>query len=84
MSLWVHQPVPIEVGPNNAPTAFTWRGVTYRVCVVGCWRLATRWWDAGWEADRTYYRVEAADHQVFELYCDATQGNCWMLDVIQD
>jgi hypothetical protein len=46
--------------------------------LVGCW------WDAGREVDRTYYRVETADRQLFELSCDATQGSGWVLDVIQD
>jgi uncharacterized protein DUF6504 len=84
MSRRVHQPVPVETAPDGKPHTFTWHGVTYYVRVIGHWRLATRWWDAGREVDRTYYRVETADHQLFELYCDAAQGHGWVLDVIQD
>jgi uncharacterized protein DUF6504 len=84
MSRRVQQPVPVEVRTDGTPQAFTWRGTAYRVRVVGCWRLATRWWDAGREVDRTYYRVETADHQLFELYCDAAHGHGWILDVVQD
>lgn len=36
------------------------------------------------EADRTYYRVEMRDHQIFELYRDAAQGDVWVLAVCVD
>jgi hypothetical protein len=35
MSRWVPQPVSAGVGPDHTPTAFTWRGQTYRVRVIG-------------------------------------------------
>ena len=34
-------------------------------------------------AERTYYRVVTADHQVFELYHEAVSG-AWVLDTCQD
>ena len=75
-----------------APTAFTWRGVTYQVRVIGRWRLSTRWWEretgAGKGAvDRVYFRVQTADQQVFELYCEMAGGaqhHGWALDVCLD
>jgi hypothetical protein len=42
-----------------------------------------RWWDAERHADRTYWRVVTRDHQVFELYQEASTS-AWVLDVIQD
>jgi hypothetical protein len=65
------------------PAAFTWRGRHYPVTVIGTWRLATRWWWPAAAADRTYYRVQTADYQVFELYHDRATG-AWVLDVCQD
>lgn len=84
MSRRVQQPVPVEVRADGTPQAFTWRGVRHPVRIIGHWRLATRWWDVGREVDRTYYRVETADHQLFELYCDMAHDHGWVLDVIQD
>jgi uncharacterized protein DUF6504 len=65
---------------------------TYQVRVLSVWKLATRWWVLPAEeretgkglADRTYYRVETADHQIFELYRDDAQGGVWVLDLVQD
>jgi hypothetical protein len=54
------------------------------------WRLATRWWEPGEAADRTYYRCETADYQIFEMYYEAalsasiTDGKRWVLDLCQD
>lgn len=31
-----------------------------------------------------YYRVETANHQIFELYRDDAHHGCWVLDVCQD
>lgn len=53
---------------RRQPIAFAWRGATYQVRVIGRWRLATRWWDVGAAADRHYFRVQASDQQVFEIY----------------
>ena len=93
---------PITVRTRGGyPCAFTWRGVTYRVRVIGSWRLATRWWEreTGTAVDRIYFRVQAADFQVFEVYrelagsADSTDGGSaargiagerWVLDVCQD
>lgn len=83
---------PIRVVTRHGqPVAFSWRGVSYRVQVIGMWRLATRWWAAetGAAVDRVYFRVRAADQQVFELYCELAktapdQPGPWMLDVCLD
>ncbi len=70
--------------------AFTWRATSYPVRVIDMWRLATRWWEPGEAADRTYYRVETTDNQIFELYYEATprvsipDNRRWVLDVCQD
>jgi hypothetical protein len=70
--------------------AFTWRAAIYPVRVLDMWRLATRWWEPGEAADRTYFRVETADHHIFELYYEATprvsipDNMRWVLDVCQD
>jgi Domain of unknown function (DUF6504) len=70
--------------------AFTWRDTTYPVCVIDMWWLATRWWEPGEAADRTYYRVETSDYQIFELYYEAApsastpDNKRWVLDVCQD
>jgi hypothetical protein len=79
------------VAHHGQPVAFIWRGASYRVQVIGTWRLATRWWAAetGAEVDRVYFRVRAADQQVFELYCELAktspdQPGLWVLDVCLD
>jgi hypothetical protein len=53
------------------------------VQVTGPWKLATGWWEPSQRVDRTCYRVETADHQVFEVYHD-TVADVWILDVVQD
>lgn len=82
------------IARRGQPTAFTWRGITYRVRVIGTWRLATRWWETSARVDRVYFRVQTADQQVFELYREAAteatatqqtkQDERWMLDICQD
>ncbi len=77
---------------QGLPTAFVWRSATYHVRVIGSWRLATRWWEIRHTVDRTYFRVETSDHQVFELYCETAAGNDhsqaqgkrWVLDTCLD
>ncbi|HET8907137.1 MAG TPA: DUF6504 family protein [Ktedonobacterales bacterium] len=73
---------------GGVPYAFTWRGVTYRVRVIGMWRLATRWWESDNTVNRHYFRVQSADQQIFELDCEhgtsARQGVTWVLDVCLD
>lgn len=71
------------------PVAFTWRDVTYRVRVIGTWRLSTRWWETGASVDRVYFRVQTADQQVFEVYRETAhakpaRGERWVLDVCLD
>jgi hypothetical protein len=75
---------PITVSlADGLPAAFTWRGVRYVVAVIGTWQLAARWWDAERATERTYFRVQARDLQVFEIYHDVVSG-AWVLDVCQD
>jgi hypothetical protein len=69
--------VRVQMRAVGQPSAFTWRGETFRVRVLSRWWLATRWWDYEREADRTYYRVETADHQIFERYRDAARCTAW-------
>jgi hypothetical protein len=84
MSRWIGIPVRVEMRLDGQPRAFTWRHTTYHVQVIAEWHLMDRWWDRERQADRTYYRVLTADHQVFELYRDAAQGDVWVLDKVQD
>src|SRR5690348_9587860 len=79
-------PVRVQATPSGQLCAFTWRDNTYRVRMLRAWRLATRWWDTGREADRTHYRIETTDdaHQIFELYRDAAQSDVWVLDTVLD
>lgn len=81
---------------QGLPIAFVWRSATYHVRVIGSWRLATRWWEIRHAVDRTYFRVETSDHQVFELYCETAaagkdhgqhsqvRGERWVLDTCLD
>jgi hypothetical protein len=77
-------PVAVDVRPDGTPAAFTWRGEHYKVRVIGRWALATNWWlgPAG-RVERTYYRCQAPDQQVFELYQDTVHGG-WVLDCLLD
>jgi hypothetical protein len=74
---------PISVTLNyGKPVTFTWRGRTYRVQVLACWKLQDRWWDAERHADRTYWRVMTRQLGIYELYEEnETQ---WVLDMVQD
>lgn len=75
------------VARDGQPVTFTWRGTTYRVRVIGTWRLSTRWWEVetGMAVDRVYFRVRTTDQQVFELYCETAQHDeRWVLDVCLD
>jgi hypothetical protein len=84
MSRRIGLPVRVKIQHDGQPTAFTGRDVYHHVQVLTVWKLATRWWDYERELDRTYYRVETADHQIFDLYCDGAHGNARVLDVCQD
>lgn len=84
MSRQIGLPVRVQLRADGQPSTFIWRGITYQVHVLSIWKLATRWWDYERESDRTYYRVETADHQIFELYRAAAQGDVWVLDICHD
>jgi uncharacterized protein DUF6504 len=53
---------------RGRPVAFVWRGLEWRVQVIGRWKLQDRWGYAQRRAERWYWRVMTADFQVFELY----------------
>ena len=82
MSRRYREPITVRV-LHGQPVAFTWRHQHYRVRVIGRWRLRTFWWDPKRATDRTYYRVQTREHQVFEVYRDGTTG-AWVLDVVHD
>lgn len=84
MSKQILRPVKVWTNANGHPTRFIWRDVTYRGHVVSVWRLSDKWWDDDRYSDRTYYRLETADHQVFDLYRDAAKDGLWVLSHIQD
>ena len=80
------EPIPV-LAREGRPIAFTWRGATYHVRVIGTWRLATRWWERDTAVDRVYFRVQTTDQQVFELYRETAasgKGGRWVLDVCLD
>jgi hypothetical protein len=66
------------------PVRWRWREATYTGCVLSWWKLSDQWWDADCYSDRTYYRMETKDHQIFELYRDAAKDGLWVLARIQD
>ena len=68
---------------RQQPAGFTWRGRRYTARVIGVWHLMARWWQPSAASDRTYYRMETPDYQIFEIYHDAIQ-DAWILDVCQD
>ena len=74
--------IAVELAPDGQPEAFTWRGLRCAVQVIGRWKLATRWWEPGEQVERTYYRCQAPDQQVFEVYHDTRGG--WVLDAVLD
>ena len=91
MARRIGHPVAVQARADGAPLAFTWRGVMYRVRVIGRWRLATRWWEPAAAVDRHYFRVITSDQQIFELYYEATPTTAqvpnnkrWVLDICQD
>jgi hypothetical protein len=77
-------PVKVKKDRKGRPVSFVWRGVTYEGEIIGSWKLSTRWWEPKAYSDRTYFRIETADHQIFELYCDAAKDGLWVLARIQD
>ncbi len=84
MSRRIGLPVKVKVNAASEPVAFTWRGHTYHVEVIGRWHLRDRWWDHERESDRMYYRLMTADFEVFDLYQEKTSKGLWVLDRIQD
>lgn len=99
MSRYIGLSVWVEMKSDGQPTAFTWRGVKYRV--LECnepWHLMDRWWVSPAEtdanggkglSDRRYYRVRAkatgAHSDLFaDLYHDRAQGSLWVLEIVHD
>jgi hypothetical protein len=85
MSCRIGLPVRVETNAAGEPVRFTWRGRVYAGEVIGRWHLSARWWDLSErQADRLYYRLLTADHQMFELYRESTSAGLWVLDVMHD
>jgi hypothetical protein len=84
MSRQILRPVKVWTDANGKPTRFVWREMTYSGRVLSWWKLSDKWWEPDRYSDRTYYRLETADHQIFELYRDAAKDGLWVLARIQD
>ncbi len=84
MSRQILRPVRVWTDANGRPKRFIWRETTYSGRVLSWWKLSDKWWDADRYSDRTYYRLETQDHQIFELYRDAAKDGLWILARIQD
>jgi hypothetical protein len=84
MSRQILRPVKVWTDERGQPKRFVWRETTYSGRVVSWWKLSDRWWDADRYSHRTYYRLETADHQIFELCQDAAKDGLWVLSHIQD
>jgi hypothetical protein len=84
MSRQILRPVKVWTDANGRPKRFVWREITYRGRVLSWWKLRDRWWEPDRFSDRTYYRLETKDHQVFDLYRDAAKDGIWILSHIQD
>jgi hypothetical protein len=82
MSRRYTEPIGVKL-VRQRPVAFTWRGRHYTVTVIGVWHLMARWWQPSAASDRTYYRLQTPDHQIFEIYHDAIPDT-WILDICQD
>jgi hypothetical protein len=63
---------------------FVWHEVTYGGRVLSRWKLSDKWRDADTYGDRTYYRLETQDHQIFELYQGSAKYGLWVLSHAQD
>jgi hypothetical protein len=84
----IRESVTVTAAAACGPTAFTWRGSTYRVvAVLGHWREDAAYWaGAGVEVpQRDLWRVEARNGTpltgVFEL---VAEGGAWRLDRVWD
>jgi hypothetical protein len=84
MSRQILRPVKVWTDTNGQPKRFVWRETTYTGRVLLVWKLRDRWWEPDRHSDRTYYRLETQDHQIFELYQDAAKDGLWVLARIQD
>jgi hypothetical protein len=84
VSRQILRPVKVWTDEKGQPKRFVWHHVTYSGRVLSSWKLSDKWWDKELYSDRTYYRVETADHQIFELYRDAAKDGLWVLARIQD
>lgn len=77
MARHVDRPVRVETGPQGLPARFLYRGRLRAVrSVVDSWRYAGAWWDG--EGERTYYRVEDLQGNLYDLYWRSDTGD-WVL-----
>jgi len=78
----------VEVGEQEVPARFCWRGSTYRVLgILGHWREDAGYWSGGGVEvpQRDLWRVEARNGTptpgVYELVCE---GGAWRLEKVWD
>jgi hypothetical protein len=84
MSRQILQPIRVWTDAVGRPVRWRWHDVTYTGRVLSWWRLSDKWWDDDRYSDRTYFRMETRDHQIFELYRDAAKDGLWVLSHIHD
>ena len=76
MSRQILRPVKVWTDERGHPKRFVWHDVTYTGRVVSSWKLSDKWWEPDLYSDRTYYRLETADHQIFELSVTPPRMGC--------
>jgi hypothetical protein len=84
MSRQILRLVKVWTDANGRPMQFVWRETTYSGRIIHSWNLRARWWEPDRFSDRTYFRLETRDHQVFDLYHDAAKDGLWILSRILD
>jgi hypothetical protein len=78
------RPVKVWTDATGQPKRWLCRETMYTGRVVHSWNLSTYWWDDEKYSNRWHYRMETADHQVFDLYQDVAKDGLWVLSHIQD
>lgn len=77
------QPIAVVYQEGRDWLTFTWRGRLRLAAITNSWRLSAGWWEGASATDRVYYRVQTAEHAVYDLYHDLT-CDVWVLDVCFD
>ncbi|MCL4440664.1 MAG: DUF6504 family protein [Firmicutes bacterium] len=82
MTKFIDKRIKVMHDYKNNPRAFLYRGKWLPVCrVLEMWKDAGKWWDG--EAEKTFYRVEAAGSSLYELYV-VNNNQAWSLYRIYD